>query len=45
MTEKDAIKCRAFATDNMWYIPVKASVNNDLEQHILTKLAGIENHG
>ena len=45
MTEKDAIKCRAFATDNMWYIPVKASVNNDLEQHILTKLAGITNHG
>jgi tetraacyldisaccharide 4'-kinase len=40
MTEKDAIKCRAFATDNMWYIPVRATVNNDLEQHILTKLAG-----
>lgn len=45
MTEKDAIKCRAFATDNMWYIPVKASINNNLEQHILTKLAGISNHG
>ncbi|MFT7235204.1 MAG: tetraacyldisaccharide 4'-kinase [Methylophagaceae bacterium] len=45
MTEKDAIKCRAFAMDNMWYIPVKASVNNDLEQHILTKLSGISNHG
>jgi tetraacyldisaccharide 4'-kinase len=40
MTEKDAIKCRAFATDNMWYIPVRATVNNDLDQHILTKLAG-----
>lgn len=41
MTEKDAIKCQSFATDNMWYIPVKATVNNDFEQHILTKLAGI----
>ena len=40
MTEKDAIKCRAFATDNMWYIPIRATVNNDLDQHILTKLAG-----
>jgi tetraacyldisaccharide 4'-kinase len=45
MTEKDAIKCRAFATDNMWYIPVRATVNNDLDQHILTKLAGNSNHG
>ncbi|MCL4140833.1 UNVERIFIED_CONTAM: hypothetical protein GTU68_066866 [Idotea baltica] len=41
MTEKDAIKCQSFATDNMWYIPVEASINNGLEQHILTKLAGI----
>ena len=45
MTEKDAIKCRGFATDDMWYIPVKASINNNLEQHILTQLAGIQHHG
>jgi tetraacyldisaccharide 4'-kinase len=45
MTEKDAIKCRAFATDNMWYIPVKASINNDLEKSILTQLAGTNHHG
>jgi tetraacyldisaccharide 4'-kinase len=45
MTEKDAIKCRAFATDNMWYIPVKASINNDLDKSILTQLAGISHHG
>jgi tetraacyldisaccharide 4'-kinase len=25
MTEKDAVKCRAFATDNMWYLPINAS--------------------
>jgi tetraacyldisaccharide 4'-kinase len=24
MTEKDAVKCRAFATDRMWYLPVTA---------------------
>jgi len=45
MTEKDAIKCRAFATDNMWYIPVKASIDNHLADHILSKLAGILSHG
>ena len=45
MTEKDAIKCRTFATDNMWYIPVKASINNNLADHILSKLAGIHHHG
>ena len=45
MTEKDAIKCRAFATDDMWYIPIKASINNNLEQHILSKLVGRDHHG
>lgn len=45
MTEKDAIKCRPFATDNMWYIPVKAAVNNDLAQQILSKLTKIKHHG
>ncbi len=24
MTEKDAIKCEKFATDNIWYLPIKA---------------------
>ncbi len=45
MTEKDAIKCRDFATDNMWYIPVKARIDKHLEQHILTKLAGYQSNG
>lgn len=26
MTEKDAVKCRAFATDNMWSLPVQAAL-------------------
>lgn len=27
MTEKDAVKCEAFAGDNCWFIPVEASCN------------------
>jgi tetraacyldisaccharide 4'-kinase len=26
MTEKDAVKCRAFATSRMWYLPVSAHI-------------------
>ncbi|OOF47308.1 tetraacyldisaccharide 4'-kinase [Rodentibacter trehalosifermentans] len=26
MTEKDAVKCQAFAQDNWWYIPVEAEI-------------------
>lgn len=28
MTEKDAIKCRAFSTDEMYFLPVKAVLDN-----------------
>ncbi|RUR17450.1 tetraacyldisaccharide 4'-kinase [Legionella septentrionalis] len=28
MTEKDAVKCQAFATDEMYFLPVEAQVNN-----------------
>lgn len=45
MTEKDAIKCRPFATDNMWYIPVKATIDKQLADRILTQLAGQQSHG
>lgn len=45
MTEKDAVKCRAFANDKMWYIPVEASISGELEKHILTKLVGSKPHG
>ena len=27
MTEKDAVKCRAFANANMWFLPVEAHLN------------------
>ncbi len=29
MTEKDAVKCHAFASDNMFYLPVEAHLSND----------------
>lgn len=39
MTEKDAVKCRAFAQSSHWYVPVEASLNMQGEyrlQQLLT---------
>ena len=30
MTEKDAVKCRPFAPDNWWYLPVSAELPDAL---------------
>ena len=38
MTEKDAVKCRAFAQSNFWVLPVSAEVNNGLMSVVLNKL-------
>ncbi|PKO47314.1 MAG: tetraacyldisaccharide 4'-kinase [Betaproteobacteria bacterium HGW-Betaproteobacteria-22] len=38
MTEKDAVKCSAFATDNIWVLPVRVVVSEDLITGILKKL-------
>jgi len=38
MTEKDAVKCAAFAQDNWWYLPVDAVVDQALITRILDKL-------
>jgi len=35
MTEKDAVKCAAFAKDNWWYLPVSARISDEDEQHIV----------
>jgi tetraacyldisaccharide 4'-kinase len=45
MTEKDAVKCHDFSTEKMWYIPVTASVTNNIEQLIFQKLTGTPSHG
>ena len=34
MTEKDAVKCRHFATDNDWYIPVTVQMSADFCQQL-----------
>ncbi len=38
MTEKDAVKCRAFAQSNFWVLPVSAVVNDGLIPIVLNKL-------
>lgn len=38
MTEKDAVKCRAFAQPNWWYLPVDAQLDSDRAQRILQEL-------
>lgn len=41
MTEKDAVKCRLFASDQHWSIPVKATLNEGFANDILVKLASL----
>ncbi len=38
MTEKDAVKCQAFAQANWWYLPVDACLAEQDKAHITTKL-------
>ncbi len=38
MTEKDAVKCTRFAHDDMWYIPIEASISSKLAPLIIEKL-------
>lgn len=38
MTEKDAVKCRAFAQPNWWYLAVDAKLDRALVERVLKKL-------
>jgi len=38
MTEKDAVKCRAFDLKNSWFLPIEADLDNALMQSVLTRL-------
>lgn len=38
MTEKDAIKCAAFADERMWVLPVSAVVSDSLIELVLTRI-------
>lgn len=44
MTEKDAVKCQAFARDVHWCLPVKAQCAETFFVHLLEKLAGVILH-
>ncbi len=38
MTEKDAVKCRDFAGENHWYMPVDAQLNPEFGERLLKQL-------
>ncbi|SFV69312.1 Tetraacyldisaccharide 4'-kinase [hydrothermal vent metagenome] len=38
MTDKDAVKCLDFATENMWSLTVKASLEDDFYKSLLRKI-------
>lgn len=41
MTEKDAVKCRAFADDDWWYLPVDAHLSGAEPEALLEKLTSL----
>jgi len=45
MTEKDAVKCAAFADDRMWLMRVEALLPADFENFLLERLSSVQNHG
>ncbi len=45
MTEKDAVKCTAFATENHWALVVNAVIDTRLGEIILARLAQATHHG
>jgi tetraacyldisaccharide 4'-kinase len=38
MTEKDAVKCKAFSTQNHWFVPVSAHLSTEFNENFLTLL-------
>lgn len=44
MTEKDAVKCRQFAAQNVWYLPVEAVLDASIADALLKRLQGFR-HG
>lgn len=41
MTEKDAVKCRDFAQENWWYLPVEAKIQGVLAEKLLQKISDL----
>ncbi|WP_245929705.1 tetraacyldisaccharide 4'-kinase [Leucothrix pacifica] len=42
MTEKDAVKCRGFAKDNHWFVPVTAIVTSAFAENLLARINEIK---
>jgi len=38
MTEKDAVKCQAFADERHWCLPIKAKVDENFVRELIIKL-------
>ncbi|MNE99314.1 Tetraacyldisaccharide 4'-kinase [compost metagenome] len=45
MTEKDAVKCRAFAPPHWWYLPVSAELPAALLDTLLQRLTPLQAPG
>ncbi len=45
MTEKDAVKCHAFARDNWWYLPVDAELQGEQPERLLQELIALAGGG
>ena len=47
MTEKDAVKCQALISKNLWYLPVSATLHGDLIEQLMTRIPILGNvkHG
>jgi tetraacyldisaccharide 4'-kinase len=43
MTEKDAIKCKEFAKENYWYLPIAAKLGNTFEHRLHTLIQELPN--
>lgn len=41
MTEKDAVKCRAFADARMWFMRVEAILPQEFDEFLLTRIANV----
>ncbi|ECN8766830.1 tetraacyldisaccharide 4'-kinase, partial [Salmonella enterica subsp. enterica serovar Agona] len=41
MTEKDAVKCRAFAEDNWWFLPVDAHLSGEQPDKLLQHITSL----
>ncbi|MBU9810218.1 tetraacyldisaccharide 4'-kinase [Rahnella sp. C60] len=41
MTEKDAVKCRAFAQPDWWYLPVEAKITGRKAEKLLQKISDL----